>query len=222
MGGEQSGGPEIRLARSVDGGGTFSTSLVVDRNSCPCCRTSIATAPDGSLYVAWRKILPEGVRDIVVARAGPDDTSFGEPVRVHSDGWVFDGCPHAGPSLAIDSNGWLHVGWYTGRETRQGVWSAVSQDGAHTFSEPVSLLTADWVPASQVALAHSSDGLLAAWEDRTVEGGAVVLANSATTSASPPTPFFRAAGRLPAIDGNAGRALFAWLDGESIRVVWTD
>jgi hypothetical protein len=219
---QHASGPEIRIARSTDRGRTFAPSEVVDANSCPCCRTSLALAADGTVYVAWRKIFDAGVRDIVVARAGPGEAGFGEPVRVHGDDWVFDGCPHAGPSLATDGTGALHVGWYTGRADRQGLWRSVSQDGGASFSDPAPLLKADWVPASQVELRATGSHLLAGWEDRTVEGGAVVLGVAPSRSAGPPEPLFRAPGRLPALDGDGQHALFAWLDGETIRAVWTE
>jgi hypothetical protein len=64
-------GPAIRLASSNDGGHTFQPSQVVDRQPCPCCRTTIALASNGTAYLAWRKIFDGDIRDIVIARAEP-------------------------------------------------------------------------------------------------------------------------------------------------------
>ena len=55
------------VTRSVDGGRTWSPNVRVGAGeACPCCRTSIAAARDGTVYLAWRAVLPGNVRDIVV------------------------------------------------------------------------------------------------------------------------------------------------------------
>lgn len=79
-------GAEIRVARSTDGGKTFGPSLAVDGDVCPCCRTSLAVGPDGSVYVAWRKVFPGDVRDVVVSRLAPGAANWSAPARVHQCG----------------------------------------------------------------------------------------------------------------------------------------
>jgi hypothetical protein len=211
-----SAGPEIRVSSSSDRGRTFTPSVVVDMNSCPCCRTSIAVGPDGTVYVAWRKLFPGDVRDIVVAAATPGTLDFGDPVRVHADDWVFPGCPHAGPSIALDELGRLHVGWYTGKEERQGLWYAVSDDRGRSFGPPEPLVAGEWVPPSQVALTRFGSGVIAAWEDRSGEGGSVVLGRPGDGHAPP----LLESGRGPSVAGNRTGAFFVWLDGEAIRGRW--
>src|SRR3954470_23008082 len=45
------------LTRSTDQGTTWTTPVTADVNqSCPCCRTAIATAGDGTVYLAWRTV----------------------------------------------------------------------------------------------------------------------------------------------------------------------
>jgi hypothetical protein len=215
-------GSEIRVARSADGGKTFEASRVVDAGVCPCCRTSLAVGPDGAVYVAWRKVFAGDVRDVVVARRGPRDEAFSAPVRVHADGWVFPGCPHAGPSLAVDGRGRLHVAWYTGREGRQGLWHAVSADGGRTFGEAAAVLSGGWVPPSQVRLTSAGDGVWMAWDDRrertprlslglATDAGVEQQVGSVTTGRTPTL----ASGTDPA---ERRTAVLAWLDGTSIRV----
>ena len=119
------------------------------RTSAPCCRTALALAPDGGVYLVWRKVFPGSVRDVAIAHSADGGQSFSAPERVHADGWVFAGCPHAGPSVAVDATGRVHVAWYTGREGRQGLWYASRADGGR-FGEPVALATGEWVPPSQV------------------------------------------------------------------------
>ncbi|HSU13433.1 sialidase family protein [Longimicrobium sp.] len=208
-------GSEIRVAKSTDGGKTFGPSMVVDGNVCPCCRTSLATAPDGSVYVAWRKVYAGDVRDVVVARLAPGASAFAAPVRVHADGWVFPGCPHAGPSVAVDARGRLHVAWYTGKEGRQGLWYASSADGGRTFGAAAALLTGAWVPPSQVALAADGDHLWAMWDDRREQEGRVTLAR--LDDGTPHVVAREPAGRSPALAAGPRGLLVAWHQGQSVR-----
>ena len=134
--------------------------------------------PDGEIYVSWRKVFEGSLRDIVVARSDDGGRSFGVPRRVHEDGWVLDGCPHAGPSLAVDPRGTLHVAWYTGLEDGPGLFYASSADRAETFTEPTTLLSGPWVPPSQVSLDVDASGtVLLAWEDRRAETATFRLAS---------------------------------------------
>jgi hypothetical protein len=213
---------EIRIARSTDGGKSFEASRVVDAGVCPCCRTSLAVGPDGSVYVAWRKVFPGNVRDVVVARRRPRDTAFSAPVRVHADGWVYPGCPHAGPSLAVDGRGRLHVAWYTGREGRQGLWHAVSADGGRTFGQPDAVLTGGWVPPAQVRLTSAGDGVWMAWDDRREKTPKLSLGLAAGAEEVKRVADGES-GKAPALGSGSGPmnqpvAVAAWLDGTSIRV----
>ncbi|HET9982546.1 MAG TPA: sialidase family protein, partial [Longimicrobiales bacterium] len=209
-------GSDIRFAASTDGGRSFSASRVVDRNACPCCRTVLATGADGSVYVAWRKVYPGNVRDVVVARKAPGAADFGAPVRVSADGWVFPGCPHAGPALAVDGRGRVHVGWYTGAEKHQGLWYAVSTDQGRSWSAPVALETAAWVPPSQVKLAAAGDDVWVAWDDRRKDPRTVTIARAAGTGALQVVAE-AATGASPALAASGDGALVAWLDGQAVR-----
>jgi len=209
-------GSEVRVAKSVDGGRTFGASMVVDGNVCPCCRTSLAAAPDGSIYVAWRKVYAGDVRDPVVARLAPGAAAFAAPVRVHADGWVFPGCPHAGPALAVDAGGRVHVAWYTGKEGRQGLWYASSADGGRTFGAPAALLTGGWVPPSQAALAVDGAHVWAMWDDRREQEGRVTLAR--LDGGTPRVVAREPAGRSPALAASPRGLLVAWHQGQTVRV----
>jgi hypothetical protein len=210
---------EIRIAKSADGGRTFGPSLVVDTAPCPCCRTSLAFGGDGSVYLAWRKEYGGDVRDVVVARLAAGETAFSAPVRVHADAWVFPACPHTGPSLAVDARGRVHVGWYTGREGRQGLWHARSDDAGRTFGTPVALVAGPDVPPSQVALSADGDGVLAAWDDRPQpEGRRIALARIGADGGM--VRVQGGEGRIPALDARAGAALVAWHDRQTVRAAW--
>jgi hypothetical protein len=213
-------GPEIRVARSTDGGRTFGASVVVDGDSCPCCRTAIAAGPDGSVYVAWRKRYGGEVRDVVVARADSGTLRFSEPVRVHQDGWVFPGCPHAGPSLAVDGRGRVHVAWYTGKEDRQGLWYATSPDGGRTFRAPEGLLTGDWVPPATAQVVAADGEVWVAWDDRRQERSTLSLAYMNASGRLVGALPSGHAGGSPATAAEDDRALLAWTDGERVHARW--
>src|SRR4051812_10829429 len=133
------------ITRSTDGGKTWSPRVRVDLGeACPCCRTGLATGKDGTLYMSWRHVFPGSIRDIVVARSNDHGTTWSQPVRVHADDWKFDACPHAGPAIATDDKGTLHVTWWTGKEGSAGVFYAQSTDGGKTFSAATPLGVAQY------------------------------------------------------------------------------
>ena len=204
------------LTRSADGGTTWTTPALADTaQSCPCCRTSIATAPDGTLYVSWRTVFPGNVRDIVVARSTDKGATWAEPVRVHADNWVFDGCPHAGPSMQVDSAGAVHIAWWTGKEGAAGVYYARSTDKATTFQQPIPLGVGEFSAPSHVQLALGSQGsVVAVWDDGTVKTPKVVMRVSHDAGATfSPATLVSGEGRaatFPVLALNNGEVTIAW------------
>jgi hypothetical protein len=207
---------EVRVAKSTDGGRTFGPEIVVDTAPCPCCRTTLAFGADGAVYVAWRKEYGGDVRDVVVAKLAAGASAFSPLVRVHADAWVFPACPHTGPSLAVDGRGRVHVGWYTGREGRQGLWYARSDDGGRSFGAPAALAVGPDVPPSQVALSADGGEVLVAWDDRPAQGGRHV-ALARVTESGEMVRMESVQGRIPALDAHAGGALLAWHDRQTVR-----
>ncbi len=210
-------GPEVRIAISRDGGRTFLPSFVVDRNACPCCRTAMAIGPDGALYIGWRKVYEGNVRDVVIARSDDAGKTFSAPMRVHEDGWVFPGCPHAGPALDVDSEGAVHAAWYTGKPGAAGLFYARSQDGAESFSEPTPLATGDVVAPSLSSLVAEDGGKIwMTWEDR--RRGAPEL-HTVRTALDGVNGEMRAEvidGSHPSVSADGGTRVFAWLDGSTV------
>ena len=169
----------VWLSRSTDGGRTWSANQAIYSDpTCPCCRTAVAVAGDGSMYVAWRAILPGDVRDVVVTRSRDGGMNWSAPVRVREDGWVYPGCPHAGPSLKVDAKGVVHIGWWTGTDGEAGVYYARSDDGAHTFSSQAIAVGKRARPAHvQVALAGNGRVFMA-WDDGLSEMPRVLVRRS--------------------------------------------
>jgi hypothetical protein len=165
------------LTRSTDQGATWAVPAAADANqSCPCCRTAIATAGDGTLYLAWRTVLPGNVRDVVVARSNDHGVTWAQPVRVHADDWVFDGCPHAGPSMQVDSAGAVHIAWWTGKQGSAGTYYARSRDSGATFDAPVALGVGEFSAPAHVQLALGAGGtIVTVWDDGTVKTPKVVM-----------------------------------------------
>lgn len=209
----------VYLTRSTDGGRTFEPNRAVSLGeACPCCRTALASGADGSLYIAWRTVLPGNIRDIVVARSTDGGATWSDPRRVHADDWVFEACPHAGPAMAVDSTGALHVTWWTGKEGMAGVYYARSADGAATFSPPVPLGVAERSRPAHVQLGVQPDGrtIAVAWDDGTMPVSRVVLRVSTDGGST-----FADAVALSPEDRAAGFPVLG-LTGDSVVVAWSE
>lgn len=224
----RAGKSAVYTTHSTDGGRSWARNVRVVAptapmtEACPCCRTAIAADAKGTVYLAWRAVLPadtaggtatarlnaapkpaaEGhghgahgaagptIRDIVVARSTDRGATWEAPVRVHSDDWVFDGCPHAGPSLAVDAAGTLHAAWWTGKPGAAGVFYTRSMDGAATFADatPLGVASASQPAHVQLAVMEGTPGsaarVLAAWDDGTRRVPQVMLRSSADGGAT--------------------------------------
>ena len=154
---------DLFVADSTDGGKTFSANRKVAENACPCCKTALALAPDGTLYASWRQVLPGSYRHIAVASSTNNAASFSTPVIVSDDKWVLHGCPVSGPSLSVDTKGNLRVVWFAaGEGEAPGVYTAESNDKGRTFS-PRALLMQETVKGTP-ALATDNDRAVAIWQ----------------------------------------------------------
>lgn len=164
------------VTRSEDGGLTWASNhRLAAGEACPCCRTALATADDGTLYAAWRAV-QGGIRDVVIVRSKDHGNTFSAPKRVHADNWEFDGCPHAGPSIQVDAQNHVHVAWWTGKEGASGVYYARSDDGGQTFSKPVPIGVAKFSRAAHVQLALAPDNtVIVVWDDGTLQSTQVKM-----------------------------------------------
>jgi hypothetical protein len=174
------------VTHSSDGGRTWSPNRRVGTGeACPCCRTALTSAADGTVFIGWRQVLPGNVRDIVVARSNDQGVTWSGPVRVHADDWVYDGCPHAGPSIQVDAANRLHVAWWTGKEGAAGVYYTHSVDGGRSFERPVPLGVARYSQPAHVQMAVSGRGeVVVVWDDGTRDLPQVVIRVSRDGGAS--------------------------------------
>ena len=205
----------VWMSRSTDGGKTWepNTPIYTDP-TCPCCRTAVAVAGDGAIYVAWRAILPGDIRDVVVTRSTDGGKTWAEPVRTRADDWVYPGCPHAGPSLELDAAGGVHVAWWTGKEGEAGVYYAQSTDGGKSFSaQPIA--TGERARPAHVQLAVAGDQVYVAWDDGLGDMPRVLLRRSADGGET-----FRRQ-ELLSEPGVAASFPVLALHGDSVAVAWS-
>ncbi len=168
---------------------------------CYCCKTSVATGPDGAVYAAWRHVYPGNVRDIAFAMSADGGRTFGEPVRVSDDNWVLDGCPENGPSLAVDGGGRVHVVWPTlvpgktaGDDPVPALFYATSADGRRftprqlvpTEGFPrhpqIAIVTANLKIGPTGVSGGSTGEVIAVWDEQADNGKRIALARGVADS----------------------------------------
>ncbi len=206
------------VSRSSDGGRTWETNQRVSTDeACPCCRTALASGGDGAMFLAWRTVLPGNIRDIVVASSTDGGATWSPEVRVHADNWVFEACPHAGPSMQVDAAGTVHIAWWTGKQGSAGVYYARSEDRGGSWSPPVAIATAAVSRPAHVQLSLGDNGMVAvAWDDGTVATPQVLLRVSRDGGRSfAPTQEVSSRGRA------AGFPVLA-VAGDRITLAWSE
>lgn len=125
---------EVYVVASADGGRTFGAGRRVAADVCPCCKTSLAVAADGRVYVSWRQVLDGDFRHIAVASSAAGATAFSAPSVVADDRWHLTGCPVSGAALRPDGANRLDVLWYSaGADGPAGIYTAESRDGGRRF-----------------------------------------------------------------------------------------
>jgi hypothetical protein len=189
-------------------------------NVCFCCKTAVASGPDGALYVAWRHIYPPNLRDIAIARSADGGRTFAAPVRVSEDGWAIDGCPDDGPAIGVDAKGALHVVWPTRvSDSGKGVFYTRSTDGGRSFAPRVRVdQTAGGAAHPQLAVA--GDRVVVAWDETTAAGRRVVLREVAAASEAWPPRLGETAvlsagpASYPAVAATETATVAAWTEGD--------
>ena len=165
------------LARIIERGSRVEAAQKLDDGeTCVCCRVDVAAGPRETVAVAWRKVFPGSIRDMVVGVSRDGARSFTPAGLVHADRWKINACPHRGGSLAMDGRGRVYLAWYT--ETADGqprMLFAASSD-ALKFSPPSRLNTAAGYIPDQVRLAADQTGrVVIVWEEATAVRRRVLL-----------------------------------------------
>jgi hypothetical protein len=155
---------EIFYAVSKDGAKTFSANKRISSEVCPCCKTSLAAASDGKIYVSWRQVLAGNFRHIAVASSADGGESFSQPSIVSDDRWQIEACPVSGASMASAGNGALKIAWFTaGAAGAPGIYTAESSDGGKSFTART-LINESPTSGSPIFLAREGGGFGVVWE----------------------------------------------------------
>ena len=175
----------VTMAKSTDGGNTFSKGIPVDAENpaCSCCKINMALDSKGDIYTSWRKLYAtpneatsrpldnnSEYRQIVVAKSLDDARTFATPVKVYDDKFLTNQCVMSGPQMAIDNKNNLHIVWYTGSNTTgftPGAYYAVSSNGGKNFSKPIPIVASNQLGASVEHMAiDSNNNSWITWDDR--------------------------------------------------------
>jgi hypothetical protein len=188
---------------------------------CFCCKTAVATAPGGTVYVAWRNIYPPNLRDMAVARSTDGGRTFGPPVRVSEDHWAIDGCPEDGPSMVADPGGVVHVVWPTMVDGEaKGVFYTSSADGGRTFG-PRLRIDDGGAPAAHPQIALARDRVVVVWDQGGSEHRVFLRGIERDTAESRDRPRL-----LPivAVSSGPSRAVYPAVASSSsaVLVAWTE
>jgi len=150
---DRTGHMGLHTAASPDGV-TVSAGQTLDPETCECCGTDLLAGSKGDLWLAYRALEKNNIRDIHLLKAS-SGTGFSPGGKLSDDGWSLDGCPHTGARLAEAADGTLWATWFTGAEP--GVYAASSADGGGTFTPRTQVAA----PAGELrAVTHPEVGTL--------------------------------------------------------------
>jgi hypothetical protein len=184
---------------------------------CYCCKTAMATASDGAIFLAWRHVYPGDIRDIAFTASRDGGATFADPIRVSEDRWAINGCPENGPTMVVDRANVIHLAWPTlvdeGQSTL-GLFYASSRDG-RTFTPRQRVATRG--SASHAQMAIDAGGRLALVWDEIQDGVRQVMLSRREASADDFTPAIAltssARGSYPVVAAVAGGLVVAWTSG---------
>lgn len=201
---------------SVNGAVTSERELA--KGVCYCCKTTIVSAPDGTIYAAWRHVYPGNIRDIAFAVSRDGGRTFSSPVRVSEDGWELQGCPDDGPAMAVDARGTVHIVWPTviqGERPEGALFYASTRDGL-MFTPRVRVPTLGSPKPWHPQVVTSSDGrVFVAW-DESLEGRRVAAVREVAVDADGSTSF----GDVVMLDAPAMYPVLA-SSGDAMVAAWT-
>jgi hypothetical protein len=158
---DSSGHMGLQVATSADGL-TFSPRQTIDASTCECCGTALLAGREGMLWLAYRDLEENDLRDFHVLRSAASSPKFDAGAKLSSDGWRLKGCPDTGARLTEAGDGTLWAAWFTAGG-QPGVYVTSSKDkGAH-FAPRTSLTPATvrhpeagLLPGDRVAVLYES------------------------------------------------------------------
>lgn len=132
----------------------------LDATTCDCCQTSIAVSTEGPVVV-YRNRSEGEIRDIFITRY--KDGIWDNPIPVHNDGWIINGCPVNGPKVVVNSSN-TAVAWFTAAEGKPKVNVSFSNSDGDDFKPPVQLNDLNALGRVDVAFLNSREVLVSYME----------------------------------------------------------
>jgi hypothetical protein len=211
---------QLYLMRLSSAGKALTKNYQVGEGLCECCKLGIVFADGGkTVYMVDREVDGSKIRNHVLRKSTDGAATFGAPVEISNDGWQVPSCPHSGPSIGLDSRGYLHVSWFTlGRsEGEAGIYYSVSRDGGGSFS-PRQLVQANTAPETLYAtLAVSEDDrVYLAWSNLDGDNKAQIFMRTLAADGR-----WNPIQQISRAKGNAGRPVLA-LRKNQLQVAWTE
>lgn len=119
---------QVRLSASVDEGRSWTPSVLVADEACPCCRLAMHADSLARVAIAYRGARDD-LRDPRLAVSRDGGATFALDTLVSADRWRLPGCPSVGPALTVNRAGGGFYAWFTGAEheaddVRPGVYLA--------------------------------------------------------------------------------------------------
>ena len=92
---------------------SVSPAQTVDPKTCQCCRTALFASSNGNVWLAYRDLTEEKVRNMAYAVSAPG-APFEPRGDVADDHWVVNGCPESGPRFTETAGGTIWLAWFNG------------------------------------------------------------------------------------------------------------
>jgi len=157
---EESGNMALMFT-TIAANGTLSPEMQIDNRTCECCKTAMATTPDG-LIAVYRDRSDKEIRDISIARYA--NGRWSPPEALSKDGWEIDGCPINGPAVSSSGKN-VAVAWFTAPDDKPQVYLLMSSDGAKTFGKKIRVDGGN--PNGRVEVLHTASGeAVVSWIER--------------------------------------------------------
>jgi len=147
------GNYEILLAKSADGGTTFTDPINLSNNTVESADPVIKSSKD-NVYVVWSE-----VDDIFFTRS-KDGVKFDKPINLsNTNGTSFT------PRLAVSGNNNLSVVWEDQTPGYSDVFFSKSTDSGATFSDPINISNSTYDSYSQDIGTQINGDLYVAWNE---------------------------------------------------------
>jgi len=131
----------------------FQNEIPIAGSTCECCRTEIYIDQHKRIHVAYRNIIEKDeevlntnfvvsdveIRDMYYVLSEDNGKTFSSPIPISKDNWHINGCPHTGPSLALNGAD-LGALWFTAADNNAGIFFTSKTKGQFNERE---LLSAD-------------------------------------------------------------------------------